>query len=999
MTLRKRFYVLIVALFVVFAGLSTWCYGADCGFGSSCPNTFPPCYKVTFSGLMDCPGEDPIGASWCNRTFVLPDVGECYGWCQYYPSPDNCNLIEETFCQWFGYYADGPEFMVTISHSGNTTRVLMDCDGAFPYFEYVGDFAPSGSSTNWVQEYHCFPNEIYCYGFGADLYGGTATWEPIWDCSKCDNCDTLDITVSGDKTPLYYTNLNCCPPAEKGEGTTVTISCTDANYVIPYYTIEIWNPNPPAKWVEDEDTKLVTVTPEPNECSESDSVKFIIEPGQGYSPTRARVTCRAAFFKETGEQKDSEVVTIYVEPQEGECCVDPSGGSGGGGGGGRPPPPGPLPGPPFGGISVGNTSVSFFAGTDPVDEFSSVIVRDVGGGEVDIDVKLPGRTQFYTLSRPLAFMRGWSASIDDNNDVTVTSPEGLKYMYYENCNHILTEIKNVTDANVVVFDYNSTTGLIDKQTDGSDANLYIEYEYDGDLLKTLTAHDYNDFREYIITYDSNDRAIAFSGCESCGGYGAFQYEYDANDLLKKVKDANDPNVVIYEYAYNSSNWVTDIYLGEANDANHIRKFTYTDSNNGGYIVDINDYIDSASYRVTREYRNSAGIVAKRIKYENLDEDPADPIGESFIEHIFYSYDANNVVTKKVVIPPLGDSDDPNPNSGIRKEYTYDPNNGRMLTERWFDVNDVNFTVISYSYEFTPDGNNVRVKSSTDARDANTVYSYDGDDVVPKFKTMSKVTNGISGTQQLRYGYEYDSRKRTTLEKLLDHQDSDKLLVQTKYVYGDYGNLVKRYDAYGPSDFNEITEYRYNGFNEMARMILSSGVVSGSSYNSNGKLESEFVLANPDDVNESEPNLISQTKYYYDNNGKIKKIARAKHDGEFDFNSPGSWIWTEYEYDSRSNRTKVIEDVNGLGLETTYEYNNEGGVIKVTLPNGKWTETIRDGRGLVAYTVVGYGDTTVAITTFYYDDNGNLEEQIAPNGIRTRYDYDDFDRLIKVTRGL
>lgn len=186
---------------------------------------------------------------------------------------------------------------------------------------------------------------------------------------------------------------------------------------------------------------------------------------------------------------------------------------------------------------------------------------------------------------------------------------------------------------------------------------------------------------------------------------------------------------------------------------------------------------------------------------------------------------------------------------------------------------------------------------------------------------------------------------------------------------------------------------------MKRPLGDSYVVSGRSYYDNGQLESEFVLADANDINVSEPNLISQTKYFYDNNGRVKEIARAKDSGEFAFGSPASWIWTRYEYDLRGDKTKVIEDVNRLELKTAYEYDNQGEVTKVTLPNGKWNETVRDGRGMVAQTIVGHGGTTVAITWFYYDANGNLMEEIAPNDIMTTYEYDDFDRVTKITRGL
>jgi YD repeat-containing protein len=592
-------------------------------------------------------------------------------------------------------------------------------------------------------------------------------------------------------------------------------------------------------------------------------------------------------------------------------------------------------------------------------------------------------------------MPGWLATRDDNNDVTVQSPDGLEYIYPQSANYLLTEIKNADDANVVTFDYNDANGnLIDAQSDGFDPNLYIEYKYDASgLLEKIIArdNDVNESRTYTITYDGANRVIAVSSsCAVCGGSGSFRYEYDSSGVLKKVRDGNDPDVVIYEYEHKNGR-LTDVYLGEANDGNHIQQFEYTYGTGGSYVVDINNYTDANNYRVTREYRNSAGTVTKRIKYEDPNEDPDDPAGETFTEHIIYIRDANNNLTRKVVIPPLANaSDPPDPNSGIRKEYTYGPNTGNLLTEKWFDANDVNITVSEYTYDYIydPCGNilNVRFKTHTDARGATTYYYYDGNDVDPNLKLMPQVTEGISGTQRLKYEYEYDSRKRATIETQLD--DSNNVLAQTRYVYDDWGNLLQRLDYNDVGHANDITEYRYNGFNEMNRMILASGVVSGKSYNDNGKLESEFVLANPDDVNESEPNLVSQTKYYYDGNGRVKQIAKAVDDGVFDFNSPDSWVLTEYEYDLRGNRTKVIEDAEGLKLTTVYKYNNQGEVVQVTLPNGKWTKT-----------EVGYESTTVATTEFKYDANGNLKWQKDPGGFWTRYDYDDFDRVIGVTKGL
>ncbi|MCP4707393.1 MAG: RHS repeat protein, partial [Planctomycetes bacterium] len=71
------------------------------------------------------------------------------------------------------------------------------------------------------------------------------------------------------------------------------------------------------------------------------------------------------------------------------------------------------------------------------------------------------------------------------------------------------------------------------------------------------------------------------------------------------------------------------------------------------------------------------------------------------------------------------------------------------------------------------------------------------------------------------------------------------------------------------------------------------------------------------------------------------------------------------------------------------------------PNGRWTRTERDGRGLVVRQIVGYGDdpeTEYATTHFYYDANGNMIEQVDPEGNRTVYQYDNLDRLVQTLRG-
>ena len=664
--------------------------------------------------------------------------------------------------------------------------------------------------------------------------------------------------------------------------------------------------------------------------------------------------------------------------------------------------------------SVGNTSQDIYYGKDPIDLYPRAKVYEYPDSSKAIDVLLPNRTQFYLLSNPAGFMPGWIARFDVN-DVVVTGPDSRKYIYPQSNNYRIKWIKDYSDTTLVIYDYNSVNpNLLEKQIDGFDPNLYIEYEYEiyesETRLITLQGWDDNTSacREYTISYDDPcypDQVKSMTGsCSSCGGSGGAVHIYDINYNLHLIKDANDD--IMYEMLY-TTDGMTHKYIGDDSLNNLQKHIEYSVAGNGDNIVDTYEYVDSTTYRVIKEYQNSGGYAKKRIKFEDLNEDPNDPSGQSYTENFVYTY-SNGVMIKRTAIP-ASVSYDPNDISGIRKEYSYDPNSGRLTEERWFDVNDVNFPVSSYTYDpvyasGSSDIIDYRVDTYVDVLGSATQYSYSSSYMSnPSSKFMPQFTDLSSNTLQLKYYYTYDNYNRITLEQQKDYQGS--LIVTTKYEYGNYGNLVKRYDSY--QDINDVTEYQYNGFNDLIKQTSPSGVVKRWGYNNNGKLQWEAVV-NPTSLDIA----YSQTVYTYDDNGRVILVAKAKDDSSFTLDSPDSWVYTSYGYDILGNKTQAVEDVNGLELTATYAYNNQNEVTKVTLPNGKWTETVRDGRGLVKETIIGYDQTNIAKTGFVYDTDENVTEENvyeydsqAPEGLQwkrksaTRYEYDDFDRVIKVTKGI
>lgn len=624
----------------------------------------------------------------------------------------------------------------------------------------------------------------------------------------------------------------------------------------------------------------------------------------------------------------------------------------------------------------------------------------------DLDVLLPNyKDQYFIMDTPNAgFLSDWKVEKSGTKATIAYESSGEKWYFKESSPYKLIALRDMNDVNIVEYEYDAYDRLI-KQSDAIDANYYIAYDYNdlGDFndvpeIVTVQADDVN--RIYAIEYDEQGRAVSI-GMGTCGCSGAgtsvSKYVFDGNDNVWKELNSNDD--VMYEYIYDSQDKITEKWLGAKDSNDCIYKVFYSadpcDPNNE--IADTYTYFDANNYMVKRQYRNSAGFIFKEFTFNLLNEDPCNAVGDSFVKHTVYYYDSNNVLTKRISIPAsVGDANDPDPNSisGIRREYVYDPNTGRLLTERWFDVNDVNILVIKNEYEYLMDGGeiaDVRLLTTTDIRGGVTSYGYDGDSTDPNLTAMPKVTIGVSGTVQQKYRYTKDSQGRLELEEILD--DSNSVLVKTKYEYDSFGNLKKRYDAY--QDAKElVAEYQYNGFGEMTKTILPTGVQQGSEYGDSGKVIEEY-LYDPCDANY----VYSQTSYFYDSNGLLEETQRAVDTNKFQIDNPDDdWIYTEYYYDLWGRKTKTIEDANGLALETYYEYNHQGQAIKTTLPNGKWTKTEFNGRGFVKKQIVGYQTTDVAVTEFEYDENGNLGTHIAPNKVKTKYEYDDFDRIVKITRG-
>jgi len=88
-------------------------------------------------------------------------------------------------------------------------------------------------------------------------------------------------------------------------------------------------------------------------------------------------------------------------------------------------------------------------------------------------------------------------------------------------------------------------------------------------------------------------------------------------------------------------------------------------------------------------------------------------------------------------------------------------------------------------------------------------------------------------------------------------------------------------------------------------------------------------------------------------------------------------------------TRVID---GLGLETLYQYNALGQVERRIEPNGATFVTEFDDAGRIAKEI----DPLGATTTYAYDERGHLACKTFPNGARLAYEYDGDHQPAKIT---
>jgi RHS repeat-associated protein len=626
----------------------------------------------------------------------------------------------------------------------------------------------------------------------------------------------------------------------------------------------------------------------------------------------------------------------------------------------------------------------------------------------------------------------------------------------------------------------------------------FEYHTSGNLEGKLKS--YKDSvgaleREYIIDYDPVTFEVSGvlggdgsgNSCSSCNSGDRRLYLYTDSGYVYQEKDLADN--VIYTHAYDDENRLTDTWLGSGVSI-PVKHIDYSIDANGNKVRTIYDYTtDINHYRLTLEIEKSDHTKKTVIEFtdpENVDilqipddltdtiiangyyeyQDGANTVTVEFYPTI-YEYEYNNdVLVATIEKSPEFNTRALNETGTYRRTELHGSSDGydiEKIIEVASDGTEIE-VCIGKTY-YNSDQQAEEIFSWYNLRDSSDNYSY---------YPGTYYTYGSNGIYEGRLMTVYsDSTYAGNVMKQLNGQD---VLLQRDYTYYPDGRIETETVSNNGTD-EVITSYGYDGYNQSTGITVTDsldnvlyttiskstalgdviytidkrGVSRGKEYDDGGKVISEFVFADPSDVNGFDGasnadietvytgiDVLIQKLYYYDSAGRIEFILEAVQDGSFSYYSHcgtfydflasnavatsvqndeyllDGWRVTQYEYDLYGRKKKdisgpvlVYETTPGVykyyytgdNIQTDYVYNNQGELEMTIYPDGHWVKQIRNGLGQIVKIEEGYTDSTPADVVLTcseteYDANGRVFRTwkgIGSERVATAsYSYDDYN---------
>ncbi|MCG7861108.1 MAG: DUF6531 domain-containing protein [Candidatus Thiodiazotropha endolucinida] len=349
----------------------------------------------------------------------------------------------------------------------------------------------------------------------------------------------------------------------------------------------------------------------------------------------------------------------------------------------------------------------------------------------------------------------------------------------------------------------------------------------------------------------------------------------------------------------------------------------------------------------------------------------------------YGYDGQNNLTS--VYKPDGtsrtyhyeDARFANALTGITDEnnvrfatWTYD-DEGRAITSQHANGAD------NYTITYNPD----ETVSVTNPLGKQTTYTFETINGVRKIVGVEghQSTNCAAGDRETTYTPEGWVDTRMDWEGNLTDYDYDETGLVTAITE----------DAGGPDERTKTITY--DPALHLKDIITEQGRTTDYDYDPYGRVTSVAIT----DTNTGETRATTYSYYPNSMNGNGDLVLGRVHtvDGpRSDVNDV-----TTYGYDANN---RLVSTINALGHETRITSFDAADRPLTTLDaNGVATGMTYYASGRLETSTVAPGTALEAITTYTYDDAGNIETLTLPNGVALTYSYDDAGRLTGVEDAL
>ena len=604
-----------------------------------------------------------------------------------------------------------------------------------------------------------------------------------------------------------------------------------------------------------------------------------------------------------------------------------------------------------------------------------------------------------------------------------------------------TEVKDALERTSKI-EYNET-GRSVKIIQPDSSVISIVYDERGNILTvnepgSSTEYEYDELNRVIATIDGNGNRTS--------------YEYNAKDDITKVI-----NALGFErsYTYNAAGKVIKIvdfdggiiareynYLGKPSrlidQAGNETKLEYDIMWNVTGVTDQNRNKTVFEYNKLNRLVKVINATGAQVKYEYDPNGNRTAISDPKGRQTLLSYDALNRVIE--VIEPDGTKTNLVYNSmgqitgvidalGNESKITYDKAGqkisetdpaGRKLQYSYNQLGQVTRVIDSAGritgYEYLPGGLLEKViypdgRSMKYTYDANkniiSQTSQDGFTFNYEYDCLNQVTS-IWSNQGQKKKYAYDAVGNVTA--VTDANGNT-----TSYVHSPIGNLISEIDPLG-----NRTEYDYDKMgnlievrqlaelNEAKRINEQNGKLRATRYERNelGQVERIIdALGNMETYTYDEAGnvVVKQdkdgyyTKFVYGVTNLLEEVSYA--DGKsvkFSYNplkqltEIKDWLGvTAIEVDEIGQANKVTDF---KGREVEYTFGSEGERTGIKYPDGKVVEYKYDD-ALRLKTLVD-GERRI---DYVYDENSRLSSKLFPNGVSTKYSYNDMGLLAEFSQ--